>query len=114
MERAPFAKNPRSAVKKINRFVNDETQGLIPEIVTIDLITALTEMVLVNGIYFKGTWLTQFDEESTEQLEFRGVDGAIPVAFMTHSSAVSLPHGEVPELDSLVSYCFKLLARQTV
>ncbi len=46
---------------------NDKIKNLIPEGVLDDL----TRLIITNAIYFKGTWVTQFDEENTSEEEFR-------------------------------------------
>lgn len=103
VESVPFVTNSRSALKKINGYVNSATRGLIPEIVTSEHVTPLTEMVLVNAVYFKGIWKYTFDMENTKKLEFRGVGGATMVDFMIQKNSVDFRYGEIPELDSLVS-----------
>jgi serpin B len=39
---------------QINRFVNDATNGNINSVVDEDQLDALTKLILVNAIYFKG------------------------------------------------------------
>lgn len=36
-----------------------------------DAVDSLTKLVLVNAVYFKGSWNTQFKEEMTADAEFR-------------------------------------------
>ena len=52
----------------INAWVDDNTHGKITEI--IQQIPAETVMYLINAIYFKGTWLYEFDEELTQEDPF--------------------------------------------
>jgi len=47
----------------INAWVNDKTNGRISEIV--DAIDPLDILFLINAVYFKGTWTTQFDPGDT-------------------------------------------------
>ncbi len=56
------------AVSIINSWVNEETHGLIPEI--IESINPLTVMFLMNAIYFRGVWTVQFDPDDTEDASF--------------------------------------------
>ncbi|KAK3118911.1 hypothetical protein QOZ80_9BG0710500 [Eleusine coracana subsp. coracana] len=52
-----FSKEPEKAVKMINEWVKKATDNLIDTIITRDDITALTDLVLANAVYFKGEWL---------------------------------------------------------
>jgi serpin B len=45
---------------------NEKIKDLIPEGVLDDL----TRLVITNAIYFKGTWVTQFDEKNTVEEDF--------------------------------------------
>ena len=57
-----------AAVERINSWVNENTEGLIPEI--IDEIPPHVVMYLINALYFKGDWLRQFDTEDTRTADF--------------------------------------------
>lgn len=63
-----------SAPQTINDWVNQNTQGLIPEIVP-PAIPSDAVMYLINAIYFKGDWTQQFDKASTKPRPFRLADG---------------------------------------
>ena len=63
-----------SAADVINRWVSDKTHERIRQLVTPPLVFA-SEVVLVNAIYFKGIWSTQFTEENTRQGTFALLDG---------------------------------------
>lgn len=52
----------------INDWVSDNTNGLIREI--IDGIPADIVMYLINAIYFKGTWVYEFDKDRTRDDRF--------------------------------------------
>jgi serine protease inhibitor len=58
----------------INGWVDENTNGKIKEIV--DQIDPLVVMYLINGIYFKGTWTYQFNEEYTRDDWFTLTDGS--------------------------------------
>ncbi|XP_076777403.1 serine protease inhibitor A3N [Arvicanthis niloticus] len=64
---ADFQK-PLEAKKLINDYVSKETQEKIKELIS-DL-DAMTSMVLVNYIYFKGKWKVPFDPHDTFKSEF--------------------------------------------
>ena len=53
---------------QVNNWCNLKTHGNIPEI--IEEIEPNTVMILLNAIYFKGTWHTKFDEKETIKKAF--------------------------------------------
>lgn len=50
------------AVETINRWVSEKTRGNIQEIVSEQNLTPDMSMLLLNAIYFKGTWRFKFNE----------------------------------------------------
>jgi serpin B len=54
----------------INSWVNDNTAGKIPQLLSSNDIHPLTKLMLTNAIYFKGEWIYQFDPEATINAEF--------------------------------------------
>jgi serpin B len=67
----------------INQWVDDKTRHKIAEIIGPGVLNALTRMVLVNAIYFKGTWATPFPESATQPDKFYAQpDTAFTVPFM--------------------------------
>lgn len=57
----------------INAWVEAKTNGRIDEIV--DAINPLDILFLINAVYFKGSWTTQFDPEDTRDAIFQGPNG---------------------------------------
>uniref|UniRef100_A0A2K6VT32 SERPIN domain-containing protein n=1 Tax=Onchocerca volvulus TaxID=6282 RepID=A0A2K6VT32_ONCVO len=57
-------------VKEVNEWISDKTNNKITELVTADSINDNTKMLLLNSIYFKGTWLSQFLPQGTRQIDF--------------------------------------------
>ena len=51
--------------KQINSWIESKTNGLIKNM--IDKLDQNTVMLLINAIYFKGKWNSQFDKENTVQ-----------------------------------------------
>lgn len=96
----------------INKFVSDETNKKIDEILK-DPIAADTVMFLVNCVYFKGEWSVKFDKAVTKDLPFAGV-GDIPTMYRNSDMIygrdsdwdtyqfVSLPFGDSKEVRMLV------------
>ena len=56
------------SVKKINNDVSVATKGKITDL--IDSIDPSTRLILVNAVYFKGLWKSQFKKYSTEKSRF--------------------------------------------
>ncbi|GMR39245.1 hypothetical protein PMAYCL1PPCAC_09440, partial [Pristionchus mayeri] len=65
----------------VNSFVNDNTGGLIPELVSADAFKDAVA-ILINAVYFKGEWETQFDKAATQTKAFHGVGGDRDAEFM--------------------------------
>lgn len=61
-----------ASVETINNWVKDKTRGKITEI--IKQLEPLDRMILLNAIYFYGTWSNLFDEDSTKELLFTKTD----------------------------------------
>jgi len=68
-----FDINDVTAPDKINEWIEGKTNGLIKEMV--EKLGDNTVMLLINAIYFKGKWQSQFDQTKTVQLSFYKPDG---------------------------------------
>ena len=62
--------NSAKATKSINKQVEKDTKGKIKDLFSSDSFDANTQLVLVNALYFKGKWNTQFDKKATEKGDF--------------------------------------------
>ena len=61
------------------------------------MLSELTRLVLVNAIYFKADWKTQFDKAKTEERDFYTEDqGAVKVPMMHLESTFEM--ASLPEL----------------
>lgn len=65
-----YKKEPKSAAEKINKWVEYKTNRKINDIIQPDVINALTRLILVNAIYFKGDWAMQFMKKATHEASF--------------------------------------------
>ncbi len=91
------------AVDKINEWCSKQTNGMIPKI--IDQLSAADVAVLMNAIYFEGTWEAPFEKAETKEENFRGYTRDIKRVQMMHQEddfsylsndifeAVTLPYG---------------------
>lgn len=94
----------RNAPSIINRWVNQNTNGKIPTI--IDQINSSAVLFLINAIYFKGSWMSEFPKNATQELPFTLLDGTRKQhPLMSQSGrfryfendlfqAINLPYGE--------------------
>ena len=59
-----------TARRTINAWVEEKTEDKIQDIIPSGLLDELTRLVLVNAIYFKGDWASQFDQSLTNDAPF--------------------------------------------
>ncbi len=77
----------------INNWIESKTNGLIKNM--IDKLDANTVMLLINAIYFKGKWKSQFDVANTVQGSFYKSNGASDqVPMMKQTSDFKIYKGE--------------------
>lgn len=55
----------------INKWIEDMTNHKIKDIIPAGAINPLTRLVLTNAIYFKGTWVKEFEKKETHDAPFR-------------------------------------------
>ncbi len=112
------------AADSVNHWVSDKTMGKIPKI--IGPLTPMDKLVLVNAVYFKGDWSSQFKKDATQPAPFYLANGSTPdrpLMRQTHDfayletdqfQAVRLPYGDgrlsllvfLPSKDSnLTDFC---------
>ncbi|MBD3332292.1 hypothetical protein GF356_05540 [candidate division GN15 bacterium] len=76
-------------LEMINGWVSDKTNGTIDEIITPPIDPNLVAL-LVNAIYFKGSWTHSFDTENTESKAFMRFDGSQTTCDMMYMITDSL------------------------
>ena len=74
-QQVDFAGNPTAAASTINAWVSTATQGNVPSLLGSQDVDAETRLVIVNAIYFKGSWATAFDASQTGPQPFTLGDG---------------------------------------
>ena len=78
-----YQREAEPARARINQWVDDKTRHKIAELIGPGVLNEITRMVLVNAIYFKGTWATPFPASSTRPDKFYAQpDTAFTVPFM--------------------------------
>ena len=70
----------------INKWGNDHTEGMIPEVLTEEEFSPIAVSYLLNAIYFKGTWAEKFDKNNTKDETFKGysVQKQVPMMHQEH------------------------------
>jgi serpin B len=112
---ADFIHQHEAVRKEINRWVSDQTNKKIQDLIPDGVLDPSTKMVLVNAIYFKADWLDPFDSNDTKDAPYHLLDDSdVQVKMMSQSlggipylqgdgyQAVELPYqGETAAMDIL-------------
>jgi len=110
---ADFSRSKRAA-DQINGWVEEKTHDKIKDLIDPSSLNSMTKMVLVNALYFKGLWSSQFDAEDTEEGDFILANGdTVKADFMTQVADFNVGHHEGHSFvalpysgDKLVMYLF--------
>jgi len=70
LNQVDFTTAADAARQAINRWVAAQTHQKIKDLIPPGVLDALTRLVLVNAIYFKGFWDTRFKAEDTREMAF--------------------------------------------
>ena len=74
-----------ATVGRINQWASDNTQELIDHV--LDETDPMALMYLLNAIYFKGIWTSQFDKKQTQKASFTYEDGRVKQVNMMQQKA---------------------------
>ena len=91
MTNLDFLHQPEEARITINQWVESQTDDRIKDLIPPGEIDSDTALVITNAIYFKGTWVKQFDPALTRDAEFLTGNGAtvqVPMMQRTDDGAV--------------------------
>nr|XP_056705983.1 neuroserpin [Euleptes europaea] len=69
VENVDFSQN-LAVASQINRWVENHTNNMIKDFVSARDFSALTQLALLNAVYFKGNWKSQFRPENTRAFSF--------------------------------------------
>ncbi|XP_017294346.1 glia-derived nexin [Kryptolebias marmoratus] len=91
--------NPSAAADQINEWVKNKTKGHIPSLIKADMLdSALTRLVAVNSIYFRGLWKSCFQPNNTKMRPFNGGDGEVyKVPMMSQLAIFNIGMATTPE-----------------
>ncbi|XP_065440936.1 serpin B6-like isoform X2 [Chrysemys picta bellii] len=71
LEQLDFSRAAEDSRKHINAWVEEKTEGKIQNLLAQGVIDSMARLVLVNAVYFKGNWATQFNKDRTVKGEFK-------------------------------------------
>jgi len=101
MYRTDFAGDTEGSRQRINQWVSDKTEEKIPELLHPPDITVETILVLVNALYFLGSWDSPFEEQQAGTFHLPEDDVSAEMMTQTHAfgyaegadyQAVELPY----------------------
>jgi len=104
LEEWDFQADPEGGRQHVNGWVEDQTNGLIEDLLPPNSVDSGTRLVLANAIYFLGEWTTAFDEADTqsgtwrptgEDVQLMTMDTvSLPMAWGEGFSALQMPYGD--------------------
>jgi serpin B len=72
-----FTQETEKSRQTINTFISEQTNDRIKDLIPRGVLDATTRLVLTNAIYFKGTWVWEFDKSDTRDQDFRIAPGNV-------------------------------------
>ncbi|XP_058611819.1 leukocyte elastase inhibitor-like [Onychostoma macrolepis] len=82
----------------INKWVEEQTENKIKDLLKPGMVTGMTRLVLVNAIYFKGNWMHTFKARETKEMPFKiNQNESRPVQMMYQNK--KLPFRYIPEYE---------------
>ncbi|CAF3960001.1 unnamed protein product [Rotaria sordida] len=80
-----FENEGAQAVQRINTWVEQQTNNLIRNLLSIKDVTPETRLIIINSIYFKGTWIKEFNKNLTnENADFHETNDKISKVALMH------------------------------
>ncbi|XP_051003159.1 serpin B8-like [Acomys russatus] len=102
LEELPFVKDAERCRKHINDWVTEKTEGKISEVLSPGTVCPLTKLVLVNAMYFKGKWKSQFDRKYTRGMLFKTNQEKKTVQMMFKHAKFKMGHVDEVNMQVLV------------
>ncbi|XP_067253550.1 leukocyte elastase inhibitor-like isoform X1 [Chanodichthys erythropterus] len=101
LEKVDFKTKSEAARVTINKWVEKKTQEKIKDLVPQGAVNAMTRLVLVNAIYFKGNWEKKFPKEATRDAQFKINQNRTKPVKMMHQKD-QFPLAFIPEMNCQV------------
>ncbi len=90
-----FMKAPEQSRITINKWVSDQTEERIKDLIPKGVIDELTRLVLTNAIYFNAAWQYPFEEDDTSNGAFHLLNGdKITVPMMRQTESFGYAEGD--------------------
>jgi serine protease inhibitor len=83
-----FKNLAEAARLQINAWAEEKTRGRIKDLVPQGAVGGLTRLVLLNAIYFKADWATEFDVKATREQDFHVGAGRKQAVAMMHKDGL--------------------------
>lgn len=84
VEPLPLQAEPEASRRRINEFVAERTEELIPELLPSGFVNPQTVMVLVNALYLEADWARPFGKYPTADEPFTRLDGSTVTVPLMH------------------------------
>ncbi|MHB0955221.1 MAG: serpin family protein [Pirellulaceae bacterium] len=106
LARLDFAQATEASRQTINRWVEEQTENKITDLISAGVLTRDSKLVLTNAVYFKGDWTSPFRSELTKPEEFHIAsdksvqtplmhrEGAFRYAAAEDMQVLELPYGD--------------------
>ncbi|CAF5116197.1 unnamed protein product, partial [Rotaria sp. Silwood1] len=80
-----FENESAQVVQRINTWVEQQTNNLIRNLLSTKDVTPETRLIIINSIYFKGTWIKEFNQNLTKKnADFYETNGKISKVTLMH------------------------------
>jgi len=96
-----FRSQTEQARNEINKWINETTNGKIPELFSQGALNSDSRFVLTNAIYFKGDWQSAFDKADTREQPFKMSDSKSVNVPMMRQYIEDAPYAETDNLQIL-------------
>lgn len=105
LEQVDFIRDSEQSRRTINRWVTENTQHKIQDLIPEGFLGPSTRLVLTNAIYFKGAWASQFNPQDTKDKPFSITtnqqvnvptmyqEAALPYVDLGNLQVLELPYG---------------------
>lgn len=84
LQRVDFRGNAKVARLTVNGWVAERTRDKIKDLLQPDDVTDQTRTILVNAIYWKGAWASEFDKHQTKPEHFTSLTGGQAILPLMH------------------------------
>jgi serpin B len=88
-----FVNDSEASRQTINHWVEEKTEDKIRDLLPAGSIDPMTRLVITNAIYFKGTWIKQFDPAETTDEAFQIAPGETVRVQMMHRTDEDAVYG---------------------